>query len=122
MREVVVPRALVGIPFTCPPKHVFVNGELESALAVNDSLHPAVNEPKKKCRITGLQAMPVHFLASAVLSKHTFLIFETHCNQSFVTAAGVCFSLGIFLSITGVCVSQAASACFGARVALPSGN
>ena len=122
MKEVVVPRVLVDIPFTHPPKHVFVDGELESALAVNESWHLAVNESKTKCRVTGLRAIPVHFTASAVLSKHNLLIFETHCNQSFVTAAGVCFSLGIFLDITGLCVSQAVSAYFGARVTLPSGN
>ena len=67
----------------------------------------AVHESKKKCRATGLRVVAVNFPASAVLSKHNLPIFETNCNQSFVTAAGVCLSLGI----TGLSVNQAELAC-----------
>ena len=117
MREGVVPGTLVDIPFTHLPKHIFVNGELKSSLAVDESWKPAVHESKKNCRATGLRVIAVNFPASDVLSKHNLPIIEMHCNQSFVMAAGVCLSLGV----TGLSVSQAEQACVGARVALSCG-
>ena len=117
MREGVVPGTLVDIPFTHLPKHIFVNGELKSSLAVDESWKPAVHESKKNCRATGLRVIAVKFPASDVLSKHNLPIIEMHCNQSFVMAAGVCLSLGV----TGLSVSQAEQACIGTRVALPCG-
>ena len=100
-----------------------MSGDKQTPAAVTKDWLQCVSKIGRLCsestveaeKFTAISRSPVSWY---LFSDHNLLIFETHCNQSFITAAGVCLSPGI----TGLSVSQAEHACVGARVALPCGD